>query len=45
MFIIYSAASAFQSLSEVLPKNATDGGAGAFYLFFMFFKQSEQGQL
>lgn len=36
MFIIYSAASAFQSLSEVLTKNATDGGAGVFYLFFIF---------
>lgn len=36
MFIIYSAASAFQSLSEVHTKNAADGGTGVFYLFFIF---------
>lgn len=36
MFIIYSAASAFQSLSEVHTKNVADGGTGVFYLFFIF---------
>lgn len=48
MFIIYSAASAFQSLSEVLTKNAMGvGGVGGRVILFIFYfsKQSEQGQL
>lgn len=42
MFIIYSAAGAFQSLSEVLTKNATAGGAEVFYLFFSFLNKASR---
>lgn len=35
MFIIYSAAGAFQSLSEVLTKSAMDGGQRYFIYFLV----------